>query len=113
MDEYASYSSPPSSAAYSAQFFSRLTFSRVSDFDYPVVAPVNSVISFVFEEQVPSDATATVVLPGETILHLDDVLKIYHEMPVAFIRGKRSVVVQFVTSSSCIVQKRYHFSKVS
>ena len=73
---YESYSSPSSLAAYSAHFFSTLTFDKTFELDYPMISPSSSLASFVFGEEIPCDAAATVILPGKVISHVDDVLEI-------------------------------------
>ena len=109
MTAYKAYSSPHPSLAYSPQFFSNLTFGSVLDLDYPTIVPSNSLLSFVFEGDIPFTAASTLILPGEVIPHIDDVLKISNAMSAAFAEGKRSVFVQFLLDSP---PKKYHFSKV-
>jgi len=111
---YNSYSSPSSLAAYSAPFFSTLTFDQISDLDYPMISPSSALVSFVFGEEILCDAAATVILPGKVIPHIDDVLKLSWDMSAAFANGKRSVTVHFSFKSSNIQRtQRYHFSKAS
>ena len=99
MDAFKSYSSPPSSVAYSAQFFASLTFGKVLGLDFPAIAPASSVVSFVFDEETPFDAAGTIILPGETIPELQDLLPIWNGMPAAFARGSHCVLVCFLGSS--------------
>jgi len=112
MNEYESYSSPLHSAAYSPQFFSNLTFCGAANLDYPCIALAGSLLLYRFVDNVPSDSASTMILHGETIPHLDNVVAISREMAEAFLSGKRAVVTHFSFDSSN-VRRKYHFSKVS
>ena len=112
MNEYQSYSSPHPSAAYSSQFFSTLTFNVVANLEYPHIASKGSLLSYHFVDEVPSDSASTMILHGETIPHLDDMLAISRDMQDAFSKGKRAVVVYFSFDLPS-VHRKYHFSKVN
>ncbi|KAG6896691.1 hypothetical protein C0992_006628 [Termitomyces sp. T32_za158] len=99
-------------AAFSAQYFnSVVTFQHVLDLDYPRIALYPSLVSFVFEQDILMDAPATVIIPGEVIPHIRDILDISKDMQAAFMQGKRSVCVCFRVQSEEIY-RRYHFSKI-
>ncbi|KAF5376134.1 hypothetical protein D9615_007698 [Tricholomella constricta] len=112
MSDFEAYASPWPSAAYSAEFFSSVTFRSVSELTYPTIAPEKSLVSFVFEVDVPANAAATVILPGEVIPHLSDVLNISSEMRHAYTQGMRSVAIHLSLPSGDI-WRRYHFSKIT
>lgn len=111
---YGKYASPNTLAMYSSQFFNELTFERASWLakDYPVIASPGAMIHWVFHDAVPASAMATVVVPGEVIPHIKDLLPICKQMEDAFNAGQRSVVATFLESGQYI-EKNIHFSKVS
>lgn len=106
------YSTPPEFAAYSPQYFARLTFRQAAELDYPTISTPKSIVDWEFTDIVPTTAYATIITPGEAVPHAQDLLPITREMEKAFSNGARSVSVTTLTSKTKI-RRVYHFSKVS
>jgi hypothetical protein len=111
MEKLTHFLSPPESAKFSNNYFASLTFNNVIDLDYPPIAPRGALISYVFNTEVLANSASTIIVPGEIILHIDDVLKLLREVPTAFTNGKRSVQVT-LSFNSVHENRSYHFSKV-
>jgi len=94
---YEEYAKPKATTAFSAEDFDRFTFGQAADTQYPQIAPQGSVSRWVWVENIPASAPATVIT-------LDEVM--------AFDDGMRSVVVTFTVSGK-EYGYQYHFSKVS
>jgi hypothetical protein len=106
------YSTPNDLAAYSAHFFNILTFRKAAAMDYPQIAPAGTISQWVFDDVVPGSGSATLIMPGEVVPHINDLHSILQLMEGAFRDGKRSVVVTTGASGETST-KWYHFSKVS
>ncbi|KIJ91595.1 hypothetical protein K443DRAFT_114809 [Laccaria amethystina LaAM-08-1] len=111
---YEAYSMPNRYAAYSSTFFATLTLKAASELLYPTIAPPGSVVKKNFEEmfnhEVHASAPATLILPTDTIPHVDDVLPIIRMLPNEFSKGKRSVTLTLSIGGQETTSV-YHFSK--
>lgn len=105
------YASPFPHLMYSSSFFHGLAISEAIELSYPSIAPVGSVFSAVFSDEVPRSAAATVMMPGEVIPHYSDLRTITADLEDEYKRGRRSVAVEFkyMGAEYSFV---YHFSKV-
>ena len=112
---YEAYSMPNHYAAYSLTFFATLTLKAASELAYPTIAPLGSIVKKDFEEmfnhEVHASAPATIILPTNTILHVDDVLLINCMLPNEFSKGKQSVTLTLSIGGQETTSV-YHFSKV-
>lgn len=111
---FTQYATPANFVAFSASYFSSVTFERVADLVYPKIAAPNSVISWWYTENVPTNAAGTIITPSDTVPHATDLLPILHDMESAFDHGMRSVVMT-IKSAEGESQNDYefHFAKVS
>jgi hypothetical protein len=108
---FESYSTPNPFSAYSNNHFQSITFEHASSLEFPEIAPAHSVSHWSFNNEVPATALATVILPGEIILHSDDLQPILQQMESAFGEGARSVAVEAFINGQAVSQT-YHFTKV-
>jgi len=69
-------------------FFATLTLKAASELLYPTIAPPGSIVMKDFEEifnhEVHTSAPATIILPTDTIPHVDDILPIIRMLPNEF-----------------------------
>ena len=109
---YEEYAKPKATTTFSAEDFDRFTFSWAADTQYPHIAPQGSASRWVWLENIPASAPATVITLDKVIPNLIDLQEILKGMASAFNDGMRSVIVAFTVLSkeySC----QYHFSKLS
>jgi hypothetical protein len=104
------YSTPAPHRLYSADFFNNLDFRQATSMVFPVIAPPDT-LDWVFHDVVPSDVASQEVLPRDVIPCYYDLFPIIQEMPDAFAKGQRSVVVAMTRNGSTTSQI-CHFSKV-
>ena len=110
---FAQYATPASFAAFSASHFSSMTFEQAADLMYPKIAAPNSVISWCYSENVPTDAAGTIITLRDIVPHATDLLLILRDMEVAFGNGMRSVVMTIKPSEAEPQNTyEYHFTKV-
>lgn len=113
MTNYWEFSTPRPHAAYSLEFFQKLTFTRSCELSYPKIAPPKSIVAWEFSDDVPSDASGTVILHRDTIPDATDLLPITQLMEDAYQLGRRSVVLKLLMlESGEIVEHQCHFAKV-
>lgn len=105
------YSSPDVNTAYSSQFFNDLTFLQATGINYPMIAPSGCAKHWIFANEVPAAADAILVMPGETVLHSNDLQTLMDEARGMFNEGKRAVHVS-VTINGRRIDNVYHFAKV-
>lgn len=111
---FTQYATPGSFTAFSATDFSSMTFERAADVVYPKIAAPNSVISWCYTENVPTNAAGTIITPRDTVPHATDLLPILHDMEGAFGNGMRSVVMTVMSAEGESQNTyEYHFAKVS
>jgi hypothetical protein len=111
---FTQYATPASFLAFSASEFSSMTFERAADLVYPKIAAPNSVISWCYSENVPTNAAGTMITPSDTVLHATDLLPILRDMEGAFGNGMRSVVMTIMSAEGESQNTyEYHFTKVS
>jgi hypothetical protein len=103
------YSTPPSYAKFSWEFFHDITFLALTDLQFPLIAPPGTIQSFAFEPEVPLTAASTLILPDEVIPPLTDLAPILNRLEEEYICGNRSVKVQLKHSGKPHV---FHFQKV-
>lgn len=113
MSEYWKFSSPKPHAAYSTEYFQRLTFNRACELTFPTIAPQNFILEWTFAEVVPSNAAGTIIRPNDIIPSSTDLLPITRDMESEYQRGSRSVLIKYrIPESGEVVEQLYHFSKV-
>ncbi|KAH7903228.1 hypothetical protein BJ138DRAFT_1020965, partial [Hygrophoropsis aurantiaca] len=108
---FSAYSTPNESSAYSTHYFNHITFERAAGVEYPTIAPAGAVSKWFFHADIPANAQATLILPGEIIFHVNDVQPIIQEMESAFMDGARSVCIEALIDGE-IVTRVYHFAKI-
>jgi hypothetical protein len=103
------YTTPPTSAAYSSQFF--LTFKQIVELTYPSFLPPNKVTTWKFTDEIPTTARSTIILFDEVIPDLADLSPIMRILEDEYNNGRRSVVLVF-QYSGVTTEYLCHFSKV-
>jgi len=111
MSSFHNYSKPLASTAYSSQYFNSLTFDEATGINYPVIAPLGSVISWVFVDISPSSADTCQVLADDVVPHINELLPIIQEAQKAYDPHKRSVYIH-ISTNGIETNYLYHFSKV-
>ncbi|KAJ3861143.1 hypothetical protein EV359DRAFT_19804, partial [Lentinula novae-zelandiae] len=109
--EASAYCNPAHYAAFSNDFFRELTFAQALEVSIPAIAPEGCLLGWIFDVGIPSTKAATVIIPGEIIPHLNDLLPIIRAMESAYVEGKRSVQMHMRVSGQESVRS-YHFSKI-
>ncbi|KAJ7615825.1 hypothetical protein FB45DRAFT_757653, partial [Roridomyces roridus] len=105
------YAAPAETLKFSAQYFASLTFSRVTELEYPAIASQSIVKQWCFSNEIPTSATGVVVIHGELIPPTKDLLPIARGMEQAYKNGSRSVsLLLCIEGLSYSVQ--FHFSKI-
>ena len=61
------YAKPKATTAFSAEDFDRFTFSQAANTQYPSIAPQGSVSQWVWSENIPASAPATVITLDKVI----------------------------------------------
>lgn len=81
---------------------------------YPKIAAPNSVVSWCYSVNVPTNSVGTVITPRDIIPHSTDLLPILCDMEAAFGNGMRSVVLTMkLAKTEPQSTYEYHFAKVS
>ncbi|KAF8952817.1 hypothetical protein BDZ97DRAFT_1644347, partial [Flammula alnicola] len=112
MDQpFRSYASPPPHLAFSADFFQSLTIAQAAEHSYPSIAPIGSVLSTSFSQNIPLSAAATVIRPGEVIPNYNDLNTITSNIEDEYRKGFRSAEVKF-RHKGLEYSVVYHFSKL-
>lgn len=90
--------STPSDVCYSAQYFYGLDFNAAFKLQpvYPVIEPSGSIRLWVFDTLTPTDVASALVLPGEHILNLADLLPITGQLENVFKQGLCSIQAHLV-----------------
>jgi hypothetical protein len=105
------YSSPSPHLLFSADFFSKLVFGKVTELQFPTIAPPGSVTRQDFSLEEPHGAASTLMSSHDVIPNVLDLLPTTSSMKHAYAMGMRSVSLEFcvgvVQYSFC-----YHFAKV-
>ncbi|KAG0703648.1 hypothetical protein DFH29DRAFT_915469 [Suillus ampliporus] len=110
-ESYELYSTPNPFSAYSNNYFRCITSENAVPLEFPEIALAGLVSRWCFDLDVPGSAIATVILPGEIVLHLDDLQPIIQDMEEAFSKGARSVSIDAIINGQPISQV-YHFTKI-
>ncbi|KAF8896904.1 hypothetical protein CPB84DRAFT_1641934, partial [Gymnopilus junonius] len=105
------YASPPPHLAFSSDFFRSLSIAKAAELTYPTIAPVGSVYSANFSDDIPVSGSATVITPNEVIPNYCDLKDVTVRIEDAFKNGMRSALVKFRHLGVEYVYK-YHFSKL-
>ena len=111
MNSFDSYSTPLELSAYSAQYFRSLTFREASGLHYPTIAPAGSVITWVFVEDIPTQADTQQVMPDDVVPDISEVLRIIQEACASYKLSKRAVYIHMYSNGK-ETNYLYHFSKV-
>ena len=111
MNSFNIYSTPLASTAYSSQYFNSLTFEDTMGISYPIIAPLGSVISWVFVDVTPSSADTCHVLADNAVPHINELLPIIQEAQTAYTSCKCSVYIH-ISTNGIKTNYLYHFSKV-
>ena len=111
MSNFNTYSNLLSPSAYSLSYFNSLTFWEASGINYPPLAPLGSVISWVFVDNIPISADTCQVMPDDIVPHIDELLTIIREAHKAYTWGKHAVYIHILTNEQQ-TNYLYHFSKV-
>ncbi|KIJ19113.1 hypothetical protein PAXINDRAFT_69699 [Paxillus involutus ATCC 200175] len=112
---FAAYSTPKLHAAYSANYFSTLTFESAVHLSYPVILLVGSIVTWEFCTEEPCTGMATLVLPGELVFDVKDLQPIIQEMEKQYANRKCSVRIQYHSSDQPATSPSpnlYHFAKI-
>jgi hypothetical protein len=115
MSTFWTYTTPSTSAAYSAQFFHSLTFKQIVEHTYPSFLPPNTVTTWKFTDEIPMTARSTIILFDEVIPDLADLNPIMCSLEDEYNNGRRSVVLMFRDQdhdSDVATEYLCHFSKV-
>ncbi|KAF9457958.1 hypothetical protein BDZ94DRAFT_1336366 [Collybia nuda] len=113
MANYWQFSTPRPHAAYLLKFFQKLTFTRSCELSYPKIAPPKSIVAWDFSDDVPSNASGTVILHHDIIPDATDLLPITQLMEDEYQLGRRSVVLKFcILESGEIIEHQCHFAKI-
>ncbi|KAJ7624629.1 hypothetical protein FB45DRAFT_751843, partial [Roridomyces roridus] len=105
------YAAPAATLKFSIPYFASLTFSRVLDLDYPTISSTSIVQRWCFSNETPTTASGVVILPGELIPPLKDLLPITRDLESAFQNGSRSVTLLLNVGGSASAL-HLHFSKI-
>ncbi|KAK7434283.1 hypothetical protein VKT23_020284 [Stygiomarasmius scandens] len=103
------YITPSPHTAFSWNFFNNITFSAVTEVDFPLIARPGITKNFTFEPEVPLTAASMVILANETIPNIADITPILSRLEAEYIKGNRSVRIRFSPAGETGL---FHFSKI-
>lgn len=93
MMSFNDYSKPSPQAKFSSEFFKALTFREVLELDFPDILLPQAPLEWSFSDEIPGSVPSTLILPGEAILHINNLQPIMNEWQSAFAKGLRSVKI--------------------
>ncbi|KAJ3568104.1 hypothetical protein NP233_g5933 [Leucocoprinus birnbaumii] len=113
MENFEDYSTPPAHSAFSFAFYQSLTFGSLETITFPLINKSGSLIHWCFDKEVPASAEGSIILPGETIPHYNDLRPIILALKTAFSQGFRSVAIQMSgLNGEPPLERLYHFKKI-